>query len=155
MPIGDETFAYRSRLPHLRKRDSNYSVTFCTRRRSVLSPSARSIVLSCCVREHTKRCWLHCCVVMPDHVHLVLIPYEDVSLTTLIGQIKGRSSFLVNQAARRNGSLWQRDSFDRIARADEDLERRIQYVCDNPVRKGLVKDCDKYPWLWRSWRPAG
>jgi putative transposase len=92
---------------------------------------------------------------MPDHVHLIVTPYDGVDLTTLIGQTKGRSSFLINRKSGRAGSLWQRDSFDRIVRADEDLEKKIQYVCDNPLRKGLVVNCDDYPWLWRAWIPAG
>jgi len=92
---------------------------------------------------------------MPDHVHLVLTPHDGVDLTMLVGQIKGRSSFLINRERNRRGSFWQRDSFDHIVRADEDLEKKIEYVCGNPVRKGLVAKCDDYPWLWRAWFSAG
>ena len=155
MPVGNDTFAYRSRLPHLRKRDKSYSVTFCTRRRREMSPTTRDIVLACCIGEHRKHCWLHCGVVMPDHVHLVLTPHDGVDLTMLVGQIKGRLLFLINRERNRRGSFWQRDSFDHIVRADEDLEKKIEYVCGNPVRKGLVAKCDDYPWLWRAWFSAG
>ncbi|PYQ46849.1 MAG: transposase [Acidobacteria bacterium] len=106
------------------------------------------------MREHCVRCWLHSVVVMPDHVHLILDPYEGIPLTTLVAQIKGRSAFLMNRSATRCGSVWQRDSFDHIVRADENLTKKIQYVCDNPVRKGLVTTCDEYRWLWRSWRDS-
>ena len=92
---------------------------------------------------------------MPDHVHLIVTPYESAARTLLLGQIKGRASYFSNHHRGARHSLWQRDSFDRIVRAEEDLERKIQYVCDNPVRKGLVERCEDYPWLWRSWLPAG
>ena len=120
-----------------------------------MPPATRDIVLACCVAEHRNRCWLHCCVVMPDHVHLIVTPYDEIALTVLLGQIKGRASYLSNRRTGGRGSLWQRDSFDRIVRAEEDLERKIQYLCDNPVRKGLVERCEDYPWLWRSWISAG
>ena len=139
-------------MPHLRKPDKTYFVTFCTRDRYKMPSQARDIVLACCIREHTMTCWLDCAVVMPDHVHLILQTFETVSLTKLIGEVKGRSSFLINRHLKRVGPFWQRESFDHIVRREENLEKKIAYVCDNPVRAGLVTDCDGYQWLWRSWR---
>jgi len=40
---------------------------------------------------------------------------------------------------------WQKDLYDHIIRADEDLGAQIRYVADNPVRQGLVKDWAEYP----------
>ena len=39
-------------------------------------------------------------------------------------------------------------------RRDESLHEKIEYVCENPVRKGLVATPDEYPWLWREWKQA-
>jgi hypothetical protein len=33
-------------------------------------------------------------------------------------------------------------------RTAEDLELKIDYMINNPVRAGLVKSPDLYPWLW-------
>jgi len=41
MPVHADTPAYRSRLPHLRKRDRTYSIAFCTKRRRIMPPATR------------------------------------------------------------------------------------------------------------------
>ena len=146
VPVGDDTIAYRGRLPHLCKDEKTYFVTFCTRGRQNLPPAARDIVLDCCVYGHQRYYWLHCAVVMPDHVHLILAPVEDQTLPRIMQRLKSASSHMVN-----SGRLWQRESFDHILRREEKLAQKIAYVCDNPVRKGLVGTADEYRWLWRSW----
>src|SRR5438270_10541970 len=106
MPVGDDSYAYRSRLPHLQKNEKTYFVTFCTHARRKMCPQVRDIALACCIREHGHTCWLHCAVVMPDHVHLILQTLETVSLTKVMGELKGRSSFLINRHVKRAGSFW-------------------------------------------------
>ena len=36
-------------------------------------------------------------------------------------------------------------------RSDEDVRKRVEYICANPVRAGLSQHEDDYPWLWREW----
>ena len=55
-------------------------------------PPARDIVLATCVRGHERHFWLACVVVMPDHVHLIVTPYDHTNLPAVIGRIKGGSS---------------------------------------------------------------
>jgi hypothetical protein len=43
-------------------------------------------------------------------------------------------------------SLWQPGFFDHILRSDESYAEKWNYVRDNPVRAGLVKDADKWPY---------
>jgi len=140
-----DTYATRRRLPHLSKPDRSYFVTFCTFRRRVLEPAQRTIVLDCCVYDHRREYWLECVVVMPDHVHLILAPYEHTAITRILQRLKSIT------AHRITGSVWQQESFDRLIRADEDLRKKAEYVCCNPVRAGLVSTPDDYPWLWREW----
>ena len=150
MPVGDDTFAYRGRLPHLAKPERIYDVTFCTTQREVLTPAARDIVLRTCVAFHEVLCWLDCIIVMPDHVHVILIPYLDSSLSRVLGRMKGRSSFEVNRRFGRQGPLWQRESFDRMIRSEDKLAQKRAYIFDNPVRAGLVSRWQDYPWIWWS-----
>ena len=89
MPVGDDTYSYRGRLPHLLKRDRSYFVTFCTKRRFVLPPRARDLALQSCIHERRKTCWLHCAVVMPDHIHLLVTPHEEIRLSLIMDAIKG------------------------------------------------------------------
>jgi REP-associated tyrosine transposase len=146
-----ETVATRRHLPHLESAGKSYFVTFVTVDREILPPQARDIALACCIHHHTHAYWLHCAVIMPDHAHLILTPYEVSTLHEIVGAIKGTSSHRINQGTHRHGHLWQDESFDRIVRTSEDLRKKCEYVCDNPVRAGLVTSADDWPWLWREW----
>jgi len=143
--IGDDTWVYRNRLPHLINDGKTYFVTFVTLHRQLLPEPARDIVLrSCTFQDHY---FLHYGIVMPDHVHLVLTPDEGISLPSLMQAIKGASAHFVNRELGRKGRLWQRESFDHIVRSDDALAEKGEYVLNNPVRKGLVTD--PRDWRWR------
>jgi REP element-mobilizing transposase RayT len=93
---------------------------------------------------------------MPDHVHLVITPLEDddgtpVTMAAIMNGIKGASAHSVNKLLRRRGRVWQDESLDRILRTNESLRQKVEYVCQNPVRAGLISCEDEYPWLWREW----
>ena len=97
---------------------------------------------------------LHGIVVMPDHVHLILTPLSDESgetfrLDKIMQGIKGVSARRVNLLLHGEGSLWLGESFDHMLRTDESAEAKVEYIVQNPVRKGLVKTPAEYPWLWR------
>ncbi|HSP35881.1 MAG TPA: transposase [Thermoanaerobaculia bacterium] len=153
MPIGSDTYVTYSRLPHLAKPGKTFFVTFCTYNRFVLPPAARFIVLDDCKRLHERVCWFDIVTVMPDHVHFVVTPFDDGVMRLIVGQIKGRNSRLINQLFERRGRLWQRESFDHILRNDESRFAKAEYIRNNPVRAGLVKNPDDYPWTWMP-RPA-
>src|SRR3954467_4752786 len=110
--IGPDTYVYRRRLPHLQRDYKTYFVTFCTKSRRMLDPQHRDIVLRECVSAHSNACWLHCAIVMPDHVHLLVTMGPNESLAAWLQPIKGRSARLINMALHRSGPLWQRESFD-------------------------------------------
>ena len=84
-------------------------------------------------------------VVMPNHVHAVLRPLEEVTLAECVRKIKGASSLAVNRLAGRSGRLWQPDYFDRVVRSPEHLARCVAYVHWNPVKAGLASDPRWYP----------
>ena len=149
--IGNDTHAYRRRLPHLSRDGKTYFVTFLSKNRRVLEPIARGIVLRSCLHDHDVTCWVHCAVVMPDHVHVLLSPFEGNALTTLIAGIKSASSHLVNRALHRKGPLWQSESFDHILRSEESVFAKASYILENPVRKGLVESGLDWPWYWNAY----
>ncbi|MBV9497686.1 MAG: transposase [Acidobacteria bacterium] len=148
--------AYRRRLPHYQTDFRAYFVTFNTRRRWLLPPVARSIVLDAILAEHGVRMSLCSAIVMPEHVHFIAMPLplshgECFALSEILQRIKGRSSFAINRALGRAGALWQRESFDHELRHEESLREKCQYLIQNPVRRGLVSTADEYRWLWREW----
>ena len=151
MPVGDDTFSFRRHLPHLEKQGKTYFSTFSTHCREILPPIARSIALQCCVHDHMLRYWLHCAVVMPDHTHMIFTPNNGETLSRIMNGVKGSSSHFINAAVGRKSHQWIDESFDRIIRAGENLRKKCEYICNNPVRAGLVNTPDEWPWLWRSW----
>jgi REP element-mobilizing transposase RayT len=147
---------YRRNLPHLQRDAKPHFITFVTKYRLILPECARDIVLGCCQHDDGIRYKLHVAVVMPDHVHIVLTPLVDparqlvVSLAEIMKGIKGSSAHALNHRMGQGGTVWQEESFDRVLRSSESLDAKIEYVLNNPVRKGLVSDWHHYPWLWHQ-----
>ncbi|NUQ47707.1 MAG: aminomethyl-transferring glycine dehydrogenase [Phycisphaerae bacterium] len=149
--------AYRRDLPHINSEGRPVFVTFCTANRWVLPEEVRQRVLDHCLHDHGSKIHVHGAVVMPDHVHLVFTALKDsqgdtYGLAEIMNGIKGASSHTVNKLLRRRGAVWQPESFDRVLRSDESVYEKVEYICMNPVRKGLVEREDAYPWLWREWK---
>ena len=147
---------YCRKLPHLQRDDKPHFVTFCSYQRWILPAQARSIVLESCLHDHEEKFTLHAVVIMPDHAHLIFTPLVDhehrevYSLARIIGAIKSASAHRINRVLNRTGRVWQTESFDRVLRSSENLDAKIAYVLENPVRKFLVDDWRNYPWLWCS-----
>jgi putative transposase len=145
---------YRRNLPHLQRDDKPHFLTFCTYKRRVLPDWARSIVLDTCVRANGFTVALHAVVVMPDHVHMLFTPLVDpvrnetVSLARITKAIKGASSHLINHRTGTHERIWQEESFDRVTRSSDNLEAKARYILQNPVRKGIARSPEDYPWLW-------
>ena len=150
MVVGTDTNAYRRDLPHLEKLGKTYFITFCTFERLNLPHAARSIALDSIVHDHRLNYWLEAAVVMPDHAHLILMPYE-LRLCALLQAIKSASSHRMKHLRILPPPVWQDESFDHILRRGESARVKAEYICDNPVRRGLVASPDEWPWLWRSW----
>ena len=145
---------YRRNLPHIQEEGKTFFVTFCTKNNQVLDSGARSVVLDCCRYIHDRTAVLHGVVVMPDHVHLILTPLSDQNgqawrLEKILQGIKGISARKVNLLLHREGPLWLGESFDHMLRTEESAEAKVEYIAHNPVRKGLAKTPEEYPWLWR------
>jgi len=93
---------------------------------------------------------------MPDHVHMVFTPLRDEAgntfgLAEIMNGIKSASAHRINKTLNRRGHVWQDESFDHILRSNENVRDKVEYICHNPVRKGLVQAVEDYPWLWREW----
>ena len=61
-------------------------------------------------------------------------------------------SFSAKQANRilgRHGVFWQREYYHHLIRSEEEFERAIRYVAENPAKANL-KD-----WKWEGERDAG
>jgi putative transposase len=96
---------------------------------------------------------LHAFVVMPNHVHLLLTPW--VELATIIRAMKGKSARQANALLDRTGlPFWQDESFDHWIRHPRQFEQVRVYIERNPVRAGLVKLPEQWPYSSASWPQA-
>jgi REP element-mobilizing transposase RayT len=148
-------YIYRRDLPHIEKDARPHFITFDTNDRWILPPLARDIALHHCLHDNGSKMHLHVGVIMPDHVHIIFTPFrnesnETYSFEEIVGGIKGASSHFINQALKRAGTVWQGESFDHVIRCQESLDEKIRYVCENPVRKGVVARAEDYKWLWKE-----
>jgi REP element-mobilizing transposase RayT len=149
----ERKYEYRRMLPHYQKAGRSVFITFCKISRNAFSPEARDAILHHCLYDNGKRYDLHAAVVMPDHLHLLLLPLRDekgwpYSLPTILKLIKGTSARSVNKLLRSGGPVWQEESLDHVLRSQESFEEKLEYLRQNPVRRGLVKRPEDYKWLW-------
>jgi REP element-mobilizing transposase RayT len=147
---------YRRNLPHIQVEGKPLFVTFTTYHRWVLPEPARNLVIKHCLHDHGKKLQLHGLVVMPDHVHLIFTPLCDelgspFGLAEIMHGIKSSAAHSINKVLDRRGHVWQREFFDYLLRSDEKIREKVEYICQNPVRRGLVTSENDYPWLWREW----
>ena len=147
---------YRRQLPHLQCDDKPHFITFCTDHKWVLPERVRSIVLESCLHDNGAKFDLRVAVVMPHHVHMIFTPLvnqqamEVYSLAEIMDAAKGSSAHKINKVLGRKGRVWQPESFDHVLRSSENLDAKIIYVLENPVRAGLVDQWTEYPWIWKK-----
>lgn len=80
---------------------------------------------------------IHCYVIMPNHVHVLLSPIGDTVITDIMAKVKGYSAYLINKALGTKGTVWQKSVFDRMVRDADNYEQYIEYIRNNP--RHLVK----------------
>jgi putative transposase len=96
---------------------------------------------------------LHAWVVMPNHVHLLITP--QIEVPALLRKLKGASAREANKRLGQTGkAFWQDESYDRLVRSAEEFQRIENYIMQNPVRAGLARSAEEYPWSSIS-RPGG
>ena len=58
--------------------------------------------------------------------------------------LKGFTSRVIREQLSLQDTVWQDGYHDHLLRDRQDFEKRLQYMHDNPVRKGLVKFAQEY-----------
>jgi putative transposase len=106
-------------------------------------------------------------VIMPNHVHLLLLPsLPDYPVAKILKTLKSafanvvlrRWQELVAPILRRlrdsKGKLhfWQRGGgYDRNIYTEEEFLEKLQYIHDNPSRASLVEKATDWPWSSARW----
>lgn len=87
--------------------------------------------------------WAYC--LMPDHVHLILVPSEADGLRAALGETHRRYTREVNFREGWRGHLWQ-ERFHSFPMDAAHVLACAGYVELNPVRAKLVKRPQDWPW---------
>ncbi len=82
---------------------------------------------------------------MPNHVHLVVIPGHGEGVSAMLQALAGTSSRLMNEQMERVGHVWQ-GRFHSATLGHLHYRTALAYVDLNPVRAGLVKEAAEYRW---------
>ena len=95
-------------------------------------------------------------VVMPNHVHCIVRPFEScaVDLEGIVGGWKSYSAREIHRAFECVGPIWLDEAYDRIIRDEEHLWRCIQYIGSNPKRVGLTGVGCRL-WINPEWESLG
>jgi putative transposase len=146
-----------------------------SRVRWLANESIASVVRENLYHHHGSKYELLAYTIMPNHVHLVLQPFESALLTgavadaasvgndddseiafetpdsrsVLSGIMHSLKSYTANRANKtlnRSGKFWQKEPYDHWILDVDELERIVSYIAANPVRAGLCAE----PRLWRS-----
>ena len=95
-----------------------------------------------CLKYHVEA-WAYC--LMPNHVHLILVPNTKESLNLAVGEAHRRYTRMINFREGWRGHLWQ-GRFSSFIMDEKYLLACTRYVELNPVRAGLVKAPQDWPW---------
>ena len=87
--------------------------------------------------------WAYC--LMPNHVHFICKPKNRDSLARTFNALHMRYAQYMNKKQGMNGHLWQGRFYSCIL-DEKYLYAAVRYVENNPVRTGLVKEPEEYPW---------
>jgi len=93
--------------------------------------------------------------IMPNHVHVVFRPLPMAhaencetpyySLASIMHSLKGFTAHECNSLLERQGEFWAHESYDHYIRNNQERQRIVAYVLNNPVKAGYVRD-------WREWK---
>ena len=88
--------------------------------------------------------------VMPNHVHAVVQPCGEWTLSRILHSWKSFTATQANRLLRRTGEFWQREYYDHLIRNGGDFTQTTRYVLENPSHAGLRN----WPWVGtKPWTP--
>jgi REP element-mobilizing transposase RayT len=118
-------------------------------------PEIAQIIATALLQFHKQQYLLDDWVIMPNHVHIILWPMPNHTLSDIL---KGRKQYTATQSNRILGktgqTFWQRESFDHWIRNDEEKSRIRRYIRMNPVNATLCKSPEEWQWssAWPGWK---
>ena len=109
-------------------------------------------------------------VLMPEHFHLLIWPSASADPSRLVQSLKERTALFILKNLRENRRFpwcqrmlerlrlpptvhlhgpyraWQRRFYDLNVWSEKKRLEKLRYMHGNPVKRGLVKSPDQWPW---------
>ena len=101
---------------------------------------AARIVTEALQRFDGDRYVLDAFVVMPNHVHAIVKPLHNQSLSKILHSWKSFSASAINREFGRESALWMSETFDTVVRDSVHLGACRDYIVRNPEKAGLDRD---------------
>lgn len=96
------------------------------------------------VQQHG--CDIHAYVLMTNHVHLLLTPQQENSISKTMQSVGRRYVQYFNFRQNRSGTLWEGRYKATLIDSERYLLTCYRYIEMNPVRAGMVSQPGEYPW---------
>jgi putative transposase len=136
-----------SRFHRFREDNRPFFVTTSTLRRQRIFTDTRNAELMMSVLYYARQNYsfrLLSFVIMPDHLHAIIVPAPRNDISQVMRYIKGRHARLHNQAHNKSGAVWQDSFHDHGIRDDGSLWQLVRYIEENPVVDGLTSNAAEY-----------
>jgi putative transposase len=89
---------------------------------------------------------MHALCLMPNHVHLLLTPFEGVALGAFVKRCAQRYAQVRNKRYRTTGKLFEQRYYSKAMQSERQLAIATAYIDLNPVRARLVEEGTRYEW---------
>jgi len=83
-----------------------------------------------------------------DHVHPLITVGADMSIEIAVQFVKGGFSSRLKKEFGYSGEVWQRGFSEVRVNNRESFARHRKYIAENPVKPGLVKAQEDYPYCF-------
>jgi len=103
------------------------------------SSTARNFVSNAIRHFADKRYFIYAAVVMPNHCHVLIKPFDGNPLEKVIASWKSFTANKINRITGVTGTFWQDESFDRIVRDENHFRKCVRYILKNPAKANLKK----------------
>ena len=124
--------------------DSGYGACHLAR------PEVARLMVETLGRFDNERYRLHAWCVMPNHVHVLVTPLADHTLTSIVHSWKSYTANRANQVLGRRGPFWMQEYFDRAIRDEDHFTAAVEYIEHNPVGAGLCRTPGDWAWSSRT-----
>ena len=134
---------------HVIQRGNNKQATFFTDHdyRKFLD------VLDVASKEHD--CLVHAYVLMTNHIHLLLTPMSENSISLMMQAIGRKYVRYINGTYQRSGTLWEGRYKSALVETEQYLLTCSRYIELNPVRAGMVDGPGQYKWSSYGYNALG